>query len=52
MPMTSLTVFAVLAYAAPVASPQGAILGRQCLMSDCRNVVVDVGWFLYKTVIA
>jgi hypothetical protein len=52
MPTTFLTVFTVLAYAAPVAF-QGAILGRFCDMMECRNALLDasVGWCLYKTVI-
>jgi hypothetical protein len=51
MPTTFLTVFAVLAYAAPVAS-QGALLGRQgCDIMECRDVV-SVGCCLCKTVIA
>jgi hypothetical protein len=48
MPTNFLTLFAAMAYAAPVA-PQGAILNRQCEGSGCRDV--SVGSCLYKRVV-
>ncbi len=53
MPTIFLTLFAALAYAAPVA-PQGAILKRDCQgFDECRNInTVSVVWCLYQTVIA
>ena len=49
VPTTFLTLFAAMAYAAPVA-PQGAIFKRQCIPGWCRDAV-SVGGCLYKRVL-
>jgi hypothetical protein len=50
MPTKFLTLFAAMAYAAPVA-PQGVMLKRQCLL-DCGRDAVSLGRCLYKRVVA